>query len=387
MSQFGSLSSLTGTHFATLLVMRIVQRLFPRILLACAAFLLLVMPKLGLAMDRICEVFEAPETFRGILKYQSPTEPPQMCVSFTMKSWLGFGKRQGPQSFLAQCTSNTAVPVRGALPPCLTDDYVQLAHKSLVVAGDCFDVDPRYLIPKIKGESGFLHAAFGRGSDAGTGQLTGGALSDLRQNLGKFRREVESKRDRPSCALILKHWNVIATNVLAKPENRCAALSWPENPLKNTVLTVMFYRHLENLVDEEMTSLGVYALLKRAGLDERYFASLSGILSNLAYNSGSRQGVILLREFLNARLKSDTNPVVSRNDFNFKSDISWINHQRDWKSIPVSKLTFPGYVKIHMQVGHPGYLGDLMKQIYHLNNALPEHHLCSPKYIEGFLAL
>lgn len=375
-----------GTHFARSYVVRIVVSMLLRIILACAAPMFFMKPQLGLAMANKCEVFEVPETFRGILNYQSPTEPPQMCVSFTMKSWLGFGKRQGPQTFLAQCASNTGAPVRGALPPCLTDDYVRLAHKSLAVAGDCFDVDPRYLIPKIKGESGFLHAAFGRGSDAGTGQLTGGALSDLRQNLGKFRREVESKRDRPSCSLILKHWNVIATNVLAKPENRCSALSWPENPLKNTVLTVMFYRHLENLVDEEMTSNGVYALLRRAGLHERYFGSLGGILSNLAYNSGSRQGVILLRDFLHARLNSD-NPVVSPNDFNFKSDISWINHQRDWKSIPISRLTFPGYVKIHMQVGHPGYLGDLMKQIYHLNNALPEHHLCSPKYIEGFLAL
>jgi hypothetical protein len=333
-----------------------------------------------------CEKFEVPEKFRGVLDYTSPYELPQECVSFSMNSWLGFGKKKGEVSFLARCDSPTGIPVRGAKPPCLTPDYVQLAHKSLAIASDCFDVDAKFLVPKIKGESGFLHAALGGGSDAGIGQLTGGALGDLSRQLEKFRKEAETKSERQSCSIILGHWKLIAENISSSPQHRCIAISWPDNPLKNTVLTVLFYRHLEILIEEEMKLLGIYPLLKETRLDERHFSSLRGILSNLAYNSGSRQVVHLLRRYLRARLNSSVT-TVSPHDFNFKADLSWINQERDWKSIPVSKLTFPGYVKIHMRIGHPGYLGDLMKQIYHLNVSLPEHHMCSPRYIEGFLSL
>jgi hypothetical protein len=330
----------------------------------------------------LCEAYPLTPFHQEMLAVPTRDTFPERCVEYGMKTTLDFLSKLPHQHFFGQCASPSGFPRPSAMPACLTPDYVKVTQHSMQIVTDCLDLPIKEILPKLKGESGFFHQALGRGYDAGMGQLTQGALIDARRYLPVIQQEVWRKSaTHPSCQFLQKHWKALASLSSTSVNHRCELMSWPLNPLKNFLWFGSYFLWLKHLLHQEYIQYHIESKLPALS-----HSALEGILTNVAYNSGSDQIIRLLSDYLNRKHKQQS--PVTKNDFNFKEDLSWINAvpYEQWRTIPIDLLSFPGYVKVYLKIGHPGYLSDLMKQIYHYNNALGDH-LCTPEYIEGYLAL
>lgn len=328
-----------------------------------------------------CQNYPLTPFHREILSIPTQESFPKGCVEYGMKVTLkNLEKTQ--HTFFSSCSSDSGYPRPSSIPVCITPDYVEVTQKSIAIISDCLNLPIKEILPKLKGESGFFHNALGKGYDAGIGQLTKGAILDAKSNMGVLKQHVWQKASKnASCQFIQKYWGPLTKVTSASIKNRCELTSWPLNPFKNFLWFASYHLWLKKLVQQEYEAKRIKA--KIPNIDHQ---SLQNILSNVAYNTGSKQITDILSDFLDKRKL--TGKAVTKQDFNFKEDLSWINRvpPAEWKKIPIQSLTFPGYVKIYLNIGHPGYLPDLMKQIYHYNTVLGEN-TCTPKKIEGYLAI
>jgi len=300
----------------------------------------------------------------------------------------------GQNASAATCKSESDDFVRGGEFPCLSPAYAQVIQRQLNVVADCLEIDPKQMIPKIKKESGFIQNAIGPGEDAGIGQLTHKALDQIEKALPIYRHFIlKNSKQKASCAILSTFDQKIFGIKKDLRHHRCQIIAGPDNPLRAIMFTAVLLKDMRILTDHDLTHFRVFDLLETAGLKSQQYdhGHLVDLLTNMAYNSGSSDAVHLLRQYAGARSVAYSHgeaAALSLRDFNFKEDLTWINQipSSNWKTIPISQLSFPGYVKIYNQIGSPGYLSDTMTEIYKLNNRLG-NGVCAPSLIEGYLAL
>ncbi|MES2207806.1 MAG: hypothetical protein V4525_13565 [Pseudomonadota bacterium] len=332
-------------------------------------------------MAGACQSYPLTSFHKELLAVTTPHTFSKDCVEYGMNVTLKSLAKTDHQ-FFSSCSSPAGFPKPSNVPVCVTEDYVNVTQKSIEVIGDCLELPIKEILPKLKGESGFFHNALGRGYDAGIGQMTKGAIIDAKRHMKVLKEHVWRKAPtNASCQFIKNHWDELTKVTSASVENRCELTSWPLNPFKNFLWFGSYFLWLRKLVENEYD----YKKIKNK-IPNINHKALKNILANVAYNTGPNQIINVLSDFLDKRKKSGK--TVTKEDFNFKSDLGWINLVKPelWKSIPIQSLTFPGYVKIYLNLGHPGYLPDLMKQIYNYNNVLGEN-TCTPNKIEGYLAI
>lgn len=320
----------------------------------------------------LCQTYQVGSFHKDILNYQPKSNFNKECISYGMNSMLSL------KVTMAQCQDKNGKPVEQALPPCLDDNsYLDVTYQSIQVVAECMDISIKEILPKIKGESGFLHNALGRDFDAGIGQLTGNAIKDAQGEMDGMKKWMESRAEtNPACKILLSKWSALSSVTSTGINNRCELLSWPLNPLKNIFWTGVFLKRLKNLTDSEMTARDIKNKMIQAGLKESDYPNMLGLIENLSYNSGSRSAVVHLNNYLDEKNKRGLQVTIQ--DFNFKENLYNVT-----KDFPFNEMSFPAYIKTHMG---SGYLSGMMKQIYDYNNNVGPHQ-CSPEYIEGFLAL
>lgn len=201
---------------------------------------------------------------------------PRACVNFVMNNFIN-GKN-APSPSYGSCVlpdgSRRGVPSRGdgeagMFQPCVTEEYVNSVYNSLLDVSDCLNVPIKELTPKLYNESGVHVNTLGPDADGGVGQLTRSALQEVfmryENNPGRpstldfFLTEM-GKSSKASCQRILEQKSAYS---FALPQgqrlcmiheqdescfrpwlvqHRCEFMDGPENPLRNVLMTAIFYR-------------------------------------------------------------------------------------------------------------------------------------------------
>lgn len=235
--------------------------------------------------------------------------PPKECVSFIMQNFLPLNSATDK---MAQCGKVNGKPIpvitKGFNPPCVTEPYVNSVYNALVDVGDCLNIPVKELLPKLYNESGLHVNTLGGGLDAGVGQLTVSALkavfmrydgrSGHPSTLDWFIREIR-KSEKSSCKRIIAEESAYLLEIPEgkrlcivneasaddcytpwSSDNRCVVMTVPENPLRNVLLTGIFYRTMLKYT----TGLGYGA--GRDILNTRYYKEgepLNGYIGKYKY--------------------------------------------------------------------------------------------------------
>ncbi len=162
---------------------------------------------------------------------------PRHCVTHVMNQ-LNLGS-----SSFAQCPNGSDhLPLRGGVKPCVTQNLVNVTYNSLVDIAECLNIDPKNLLPKLAIESGLILNVLGVSNDAGVGQLTGGAISDINKNFSKYFDEMNKATIiKPACLRVMKYKSLLA-KVSDDVNKRCSLIVPSENPIKNILYMAIFNR-------------------------------------------------------------------------------------------------------------------------------------------------
>lgn len=233
--------------------------------------------------------------------------------------------RPDPHLF-SVCSEASGKPERYPHKPCVTEEYVNVVHNSVLDVSDCMGLPAKFMAPKLSNESGMHPNALALGFDGGIGQFTPSAIEDVAQNFENFKASLD--RTKASCRRIASIPGAIpasAKEILPSDENRCYMIDAPANPLRSLVFYGIFYkatkRHTNNAWSRKRTGLdgkdtNIEALLKQAGVDDAYKETLKEMLFVMAYNSGPGQPAVFFSEWLKYRLSKLQKHPVTKEDFN-----------------------------------------------------------------------
>lgn len=236
------------------------------------------------------------------------------------------GYRNDPHLFSKCDKDPTGKPERYGHKACVTEPYVNLIYNSMMDVADCLGVPPKFIAPKLSNESGLHVNAFGLVNDGGIGQFTDQALEDVAQNYANFKGRIVNS-DKESCKRINSIPGAVpasATDILAKDENRCSAISAPPNPLRSMVYYGIFYHSTKrnsngawNRYSNGKTpgQKSVEQLMDDAKISNFDKEKIKEMIFVMAYNSGPGRPPGFLREWLKYRIETLKKYPIKASDF------------------------------------------------------------------------
>ncbi|MFN7455744.1 MAG: hypothetical protein ACK5RO_13945, partial [Pseudobdellovibrionaceae bacterium] len=199
---------------------------------------------------------------------------PRKCVYYAMK-YFAFDILKGDQKAspsFSKCEKESGFPNYGNYAPCLTEKYLNVVYNSFIDVSDCMGLPQKLMMAKLFNESGFhinagaplreykdnkiqpevlsyplpesLKDANIIGGDAGIGQFTGAALSDVRKTYPRW-RDFISKSEKPSCQRVREFVGALPEIDKIDPDlgNRCVVVKAPPNPLRALVFYGIAYKN------------------------------------------------------------------------------------------------------------------------------------------------
>lgn len=362
----------------------------------------------------------------------------EACVVHIMRN---FGAYEEPTQYLTKCEQEDAAPVRGQKMACVTSEYAYSMYNAYVDVMDCLAIPQRELLPKLWNESQFHVNIYGKGDDAGVGQLTGDAIREVTKKkyadrdmteLDYFRREME-KANKPSCNRILAQENAWK-HVDSGLGMRCGLLTPESNPLRNLLYTGIFYRVITSRItgihyragkeyvrdesgkfierDEEtnvplsgaIQKLGLIEKLQAVGIANPSMNYLKQVLVSLAFNTGSSESTKLFDTFLKAKIANGLTITEADLDFvnaDSQADIpALINIPKDEteeaKAIREAKLeearskaherNLPQFLRLMQVNGSAGYVSKIAFRAKKLNNELGVGVCTQPSFLQHLSA-
>ena len=357
---------------------------------------------------------------------------PPACVAYIMRSWDAYDQEQKE---ISECKNEQSMPVRGKKLACVTSEYAYSTYNAFVDVMDCLDIPQRELLPKIWNESYFHVNTYGGGDDAGVGQLTNDAITEVTKKkyadmdlteIDFYKKEM-AKSNKASCQRILAE--PTATQVTSSDFSvRCGLMMPASSPLRNIFYTGVFYR----VIAERMT--GVYY---RAGkevvrtgqgfveVDEKANTPLGGlvekyqfkekmetlgienpnmnyikqVLMTLAFNAGTRTAVSLFDDYLKARIAN--NMKLTDKDLDFinadsAAEIALIKSPKDEdeeaKAIRLKKLDaarevsymkpIANFARLMQVKGSPGYVSKVGYRGTKLNKEVGDNICTQPSFLQ-----
>ncbi len=366
---------------------------------------------------------------------------PEGCVVHIMRS---AGAYDTPSPYLTQCANEDSAPIRenDKIKPhklaCTTAEYAYSTYNAFVDVMDCLDVPQRELLPKIWNESQFHTNMYGKGDDAGVGQLTGDAIQEVIKQkyfdrdmteLDHFKAEME-KSGKASCNRILAEpsaWKIIG----AKPATRCGIMTPEANPLRNILYTAVFYRVItaritgiyyragkeyiktaDGFIDRSENKnapLGgrvkEYQLLEKMqslGIQNPNMDFIKQVLVSLAFNSGSNQAVKIFDNFLKSKIAN--NLTITEADLDFinanslrdkplidipDGETEEAKAERETKLAEARDQAFdrnlPQFLRLMQNGGSPGYVSKIAFRTTKLNNEIGAGLCTQPSFLQHSL--
>ncbi len=387
---------------------------------------------------------------------------PKKCVAFAMSHFVKniFRGDEKPVPNFARCTKPTGVPVQNNWAPCMTDDYVNVIYHSFVDVAACLDLPQKAIVPKLINESGFHINSFAPlkliskngastklasypfpdlspgevvvGGDAGIGQLTGPALSEVKRNINIWSNYIQNS-SKPSCRRIVNFMKNLPTQETVNPDinERCSVIYAPPNPMLSMIYYGVTFKALQNSIQTLWQKRGAEELLARneLKLSPKQVATMQEILILLGYNAGPRTAYMLFENWLLYRISNNTK--ISREEVDFsvglpKDSVQMVKadgtsreyklidlpqkkashliayqqkllakmthqeltpteemHLRGLVQLKISRLNFPTYVRIFREGMAKGYLTSIAQYAAVFNKNLG-NNICTE---ESFLAL
>lgn len=295
------------------------------------------------------------------------------CIVAAMKSFPDRGMRY------VNCPGN--VTTNGGRP-CVTENYVNNVHSAFSKVSECLGLSQRDLLPILANESGLHVNVRGPSSDIGIGQLTPSAIKDVNEHFSRLLAEATSD---PRC-IALRSVSTVSHRETAGG-NFCPLAQAPENPLRNMLYAGMVVRRNEEIVTSMMSRANLMPLLQKAGLAHEW-PGIRKMIETLGYNAGAGTAVILLRRYVDGKLKAD--PGFARQAarwFNFADEEQvkpFAKRRCDevGSSIGFGELTFPQYVRMCQPVGTKGYLNHVHKNKRKFEQWVPNGRCVPDRYLQ-----
>lgn len=351
-----------------------------------------------------------------------PSEFPRICTLFIQRAFMT--STEGSESpIFAKCSSPESEPERGAKKACVTETLVNVVHNSFVDVTDCLGIPQLDFLPKLLNESGMHLNAYGRGADAGIGQLVGPTLRSVPSDWLRVRDEI-LRSEKPSCraiASVVRDFNLTDPSE-ADVAKRCSWILPPQNPIKNLLVMGMKYRQDQRALRNLAASRNLFGLFTEAGwridTSGSSLSSSAGLnpdrlfrmLISLSYNAGATGSMDLLVSYLQQRVKAkarvgpeqfdlrlDSREVADRLK-KLRADFVQLNEQgvrfipdskkEEWmrvrrREFPVARLNFFDFLRVYQELGAPTYLPALYGNALRLNTVFVPG-TCVP---EGYLSL
>ena len=273
----------------------------------------------------------------------------QQCVTHVLRNSFKDAERKPNRKF-AICTDPYGKPGRGRKKPCVTEDYATSIYNTFMDVGNCFDVDPKNLLPKVYLESGMHLNAYGSGMDAGIGQLTESGIQDVNKidfdkeqdfvrdiafgelsevevdsvnsSMEELKSFVTSAEKKNACGNILKanedlrnltykvgkkthNYRGVFEKVSKNLGERCGFMRPPENPLRNLLYTAWLNRKNKNYFEDSYQKRhNIYEKIANAGLklNATQKETLKESIILLSYNAGAGSAAGYLSAYLDLRL-------------------------------------------------------------------------------------
>jgi hypothetical protein len=340
---------------------------------------------------------------------------PQECMSFALTQSFPKIAEGEPSRLFVKCSSDQSAPVSGQPRPHYSAMDVKNLTQSFAAVADCLEIDPTWLFPKLMMESGFHTTIQNPNGDAGIGQLTGKAISDVDDALPGYKDFIFHSKKK-SCQWIKGISQGRST--FWKPvlgQSKCMLMSKQSNPLKNILYTAIFHKLNIQYVDESFTKYNIPLLLEEAGFPTEDTESLKKILVTLGYNTGGKVAVINLQDYLFSRIDyikrksqefnsgvlakltaadlGQTLSYVTAKDFDFSSGLAEFNQHKQamkdqilennpdftddqveqavghlLRNVSASLYTFPEWLKVWQSHGGPGYVSSIAAMSLRIEN-------------------
>lgn len=318
------------------------------------------------------------------------------CIHYSLSDSFPRIKHGEKSNLFVKCSSDNTAPIPGQPRPQYSDSEIKSLTQAFESITNCLDIDPTWLFPKLMAESGFHTQIQNPRGDAGIGQLTSKAITDVDQVLPFYKKMIFNST-KESC-LWIKNKTQQKTNFWAplNGKSKCALMSKNSNPLRNLLYVGIFHKINEQYLEREFEKRQIAKLMLQAGYPKTDFTRLKRILLTLGYNTGGASAVRNLEEFLFSRIdyihrkrqETNVNPkdlaYVTDEDFDFSQVFSTfslrknayieqvrqsnrqltddeveLTVQRLLRNVSVSQYTFPEWLLVWQSHGGPGYVSTL----------------------------
>lgn len=257
------------------------------------SFLLFTLLSLNTADAQNCMPAEAYEnSFANVFNGSEATTYatlPTQCIETSMQLMEKWAKSLKSKSMpFAYCDSPQSQPTKSKKPLCRSEKLITNVHKLFQATMDCLDIPAKAIFPLFNVESGFFpNAVAPGGEDAGIGQMTPIAATDVNQYWGWLEAHVYSST-RSSCKTLAPYLNQLKT-----PENVnehiCQFVSAEVNPLRNALYSGFLFlvntKYFSDLFLENNIKYRIDFLVGQT-TSEQEIQKLIHLLSILSYNKG-----------------------------------------------------------------------------------------------------
>jgi hypothetical protein len=207
-------------------------------------------------------------------------------------------------------------PERFPHKPCVTEEYVNLVHNSLLDVADCMGLPAKMMAPKLSNESGMHINTLAPGNDAGIGQFTEPALHEVYDGFDRFKRNIDMTKE--SCRRIASIPGAIPdskSEILPEDGQRCHVIDSPPNPLRSLIYYGIFYKAIRAQANSQWERKDIDALMKDINIQD--FDKDAMKLENLilSYNTGSGPAATYMAEYLRYRKTTLKKFPVLKTDF------------------------------------------------------------------------
>lgn len=303
---------------------------------------------------------------------------PEVCFKTSLESTFPSIAVGEKSNYFVKCKNDKSEPMRGQKRPLYKKNEIKQLQVAFSNITDCFDIEAKWLFPKLMMESGFHPGIQNPNGDAGIGQLTWAAIRDVDSSLPRY-KEWLNENKKPSCKWVAKtikskknFWSPL------EGQSKCAILGADKGAFKNLFYTAVFHRMNKDYVNKEFEKRKISQLLSDAGFPDGHNEKIKKLLFALGYNTGGKTAVKNLEEYLLSRidqikkqknieqglfyslLNKETQPVknelVTLEDFNFTKDLSKVKN----RNLAANEIvSFPNWLKVWQTHGGPGYLTSL----------------------------
>ncbi len=335
-------------------------------------------------------------------------QPFERCVDYALNSSFPKIAIGEASNLFVTCKSQSDEPTRGQKRPNYSESEIKNISDTFEAVSDCLEINPQWFFPKLMLESGFHPQIQNPGGDAGIGQLTSAAISDVDQVIMSYKRKIFASH-RKSCQWI-KDQSLKQTNFWKSiyGKSKCYLLEKKSNPLRNMLYSGIFQKLNEKYVSAEFEKKKISKLLQQASYIGQDHTKIKKILLALGYNTGGAVAVRNLEQFLSSRIdyirrksqeydsvmltklpysdRAAKLSYVTNSDFDFTNKLaSFFNKKnifriqiqqknpkltdaqievelhRYLKNVSVSLYSFPEWLLVWQSHGGPGYVSGLAK--------------------------